>query len=75
MENMMYLVKKEELDTEPGLSQLSALTALPLMQASMSQRSVRAGEASGSRPSGSHPSRVQPTRHANYQGAPYIGIV
>ena len=61
----MYLAKKEEGDTEPGLSQMSALTALPSTQASMSQTSVRAPQASGSRRS-----RVQPTRHANYSGAP-----
>ena len=65
----MYLAKKEEPDTEPGLSQLSVLTALPSTQESISQRSVGAGRASSSRPS-----RVQPGRHANYAGAPDIGI-
>ena len=51
---VMSMAKKEESDLEPGLSQMSALTALPSTQESTSQRSVREGKASGSRKSASY---------------------
>lgn len=50
-------LKKEETQAEPGLSQMSELTALP-----STQESGRAGEPSGSQPSRSQRKRFRPQR-------------